>query len=123
VGGILVYHVDRENHRRVSVPDLTGYDNVSAALILDRVGLAPGYVRLEKASATVPAGHVIRTDPPAGTRVKHGSTMRVIFSCGRPQPGFCNPYRSESIARLHWALAPRTISRRHARPQVLVAHS
>jgi beta-lactam-binding protein with PASTA domain len=87
VGGVVLYH----NSRPVVVPDVQGLDNVGTAILFDRVGLAFGYVRVEKASETVPFGNVISTDPLAGTKVRRGDVIRVTFSCGPPRPGFCNP--------------------------------
>jgi eukaryotic-like serine/threonine-protein kinase len=74
-----------------TVPDVVGLDNVGTAVTLEHAGLSPGYIRLDQASNTVQFGHVIRTDPPAGTRVKRGGIVRVTFSCGRAVRGFCNP--------------------------------
>ena len=94
VGGVVLYHVHQDDlaHRRpVSVPDLSGLDNVTAAFTLERAGLTPVYTRFDRASPSVPLGHVISTDPPAGSKWKRDVPIRVTMSCGPPQPPLCNP--------------------------------
>lgn len=91
VAGIVAGVVSYQRSRTVVVPDLKGVDHVGAAIVLDRAGLSPEYISLEKASTTVPIGRVISTEPPAGGEVTRETLVKVTFSCGPPQPGFCHP--------------------------------
>jgi hypothetical protein len=50
------------------------------------VGLGFAVVRAERASATVPAGQVIDTNPPGGSVVPPGATVTVFVSTGAPTP-------------------------------------
>jgi beta-lactam-binding protein with PASTA domain len=92
IGAGVAYLVLHDGHTKTAVvPDIRGFDTVAAASTLNRAGLATDYIRFERASDTVTVGRVIDTEPPPGAEVKHGAVIRIIFSCGRPQPGFCNP--------------------------------
>jgi eukaryotic-like serine/threonine-protein kinase len=65
------------------IPDLTGR-TVEAAI----EALAPLEIvidQTEENSATVPAGNVARTDPPAGSRVFKGSNLTIYISLGPKQ--------------------------------------
>jgi serine/threonine-protein kinase len=90
VGIVVVVVVARANDS-VVVPDVRGFNNVDVASTLNRVGLPSDYVSLERASRRVPIGRVIETDPAAGEEVDPDTVLQVIFSCGPPQPGFCEP--------------------------------
>jgi len=65
----------------VLVPDETGKDQTQAANELNQAGLKFTYGP-KQGSATVPAGNVISTNPPAGTSVPRGSLVTIIVSSG-----------------------------------------
>jgi serine/threonine-protein kinase len=67
---------------QVAVPNVVGRDQSEAANILGQAGLTTAVDA--QASDTVPAGRVIRTDPPAATPVKKGSTVTLLVSSGPP---------------------------------------
>ncbi len=95
IGGIVfVVIVARDDDAKtvtVTVPDVRGFDHVAVASVFTRAGLAPDYIAFDRASENVTVGRVISTDPPPGTSVRKGTVIKVTFSCGTPQPGFCNP--------------------------------
>lgn len=68
----------------ISVPDLSGLDQMSAESAVVTAGLAVGTIGGEY-SASVPAGHVVSHDPVAGTEVSAGSNVDLILSNG-PAP-------------------------------------
>ena len=68
----------------VVVPPLVEVEYESASDQLIRLGLNP--VRQDEPSTEVPAGLIIRTDPPGGTEVAVGSTIIVTVSSGPPAP-------------------------------------
>ena len=65
---------------QVSVPAVTGQDQVTASNTITQAGLQPAIVGQN--SATVPAGKVIATNPAAGTMVAKGSTVQLFVSTG-----------------------------------------
>jgi eukaryotic-like serine/threonine-protein kinase len=66
-----------------ALPDLTGRTLSQALEALEPLGLV--VEQLEENSASVPAGSVTRTDPPAGSRVFKSSTVKVFLSTGPKQ--------------------------------------
>jgi serine/threonine-protein kinase len=70
---------------QVTVPDVTGEDQATAANRLGSAGLTLGSVT-NQPSATVPSGNVISTSPSAGTKVNPSSTVNLVVSSGQPQP-------------------------------------
>jgi beta-lactam-binding protein with PASTA domain/predicted Ser/Thr protein kinase len=73
---------------QVTIPDVAGQDPGTATNTLVDAGLTP--TRGDEASDTVPAGTVIRTDPPAGTPVDKGASVTVIVSSGADKVGVPN---------------------------------
>jgi beta-lactam-binding protein with PASTA domain/tRNA A-37 threonylcarbamoyl transferase component Bud32 len=67
----------------VAVPDVTGKPLADATFALGQAGFK--YTTRREASATVPAGDVTRTDPPAGTPTPKGSVVTVYLSNGGAQ--------------------------------------
>jgi beta-lactam-binding protein with PASTA domain len=68
----------------VTVPTVRGLSEADAISLLVDAGLTPGR-RLERFNATVEAGLVLRTDPPAETPVEAGTTVDYVISRG-PEP-------------------------------------
>jgi serine/threonine-protein kinase len=66
---------------RVDVPDLKGRTASAAADVAHRRGLEIAFV--PRVSDSVPRDEVIKQDPPAGERVKEGSTVTAIISSGK----------------------------------------
>lgn len=67
----------------IAVPDLVGLDRSQAEGGLATAGLALQRVEDDRYDEAVPAGHVLRQDPPAGSAVKEGSGVVVYLSRGR----------------------------------------
>jgi serine/threonine-protein kinase len=70
---------------QVTVPDVVGEDQATAANRLGSAGLTLGTVS-NQPSATVPSGSVVSTSPSPGTKVNPGSTVNLVVSSGQPQP-------------------------------------
>ena len=67
----------------IAVPDLVGLNQGQAEAGLATAGLALQRVEDDRYDEAVPAGHVLRQDPPAGSAVKEGSGVVVYLSRGR----------------------------------------
>ncbi|MDE2922801.1 MAG: PASTA domain-containing protein [Acidobacteriota bacterium] len=67
----------------IAVPDLVGLDRSQAEAGLATAGLALQRLEDDRYDEAVPAGHVLRQDPPAGSAVKEGSGVVVYLSRGR----------------------------------------
>ncbi len=65
----------------VTVPDLSGMTQEQAEAALMSAGLVLGVVAQEY-SSTVPAGRVIRQNPPAGISVAYGAAVSIVISLG-----------------------------------------
>ena len=68
----------------VEIPDVAGKDPADATLLIRQLGVRQTVQ--SEASATVERGKVIRTDPPAGTRVAREQAIVIFVSSGRTQP-------------------------------------
>ena len=66
---------------KVAVPVVTGLDEATARAEIEKAGLVVGAVTPE-ASATVPEGQVIRSDPAGGAQVDEGATVGLFISGG-----------------------------------------
>jgi hypothetical protein len=64
----------------IGIPPLQGLTYDDAATALTALGFVPE--RVDEASDSVPAGRVIRTNPPAGTQILPGEPVQVIVSTG-----------------------------------------
>ena len=86
---------------QVSVPAVTGQDQVTASNTMTQAGLQPTIVGQN--SNTVAAGRVIATNPSAGTMVAKGTTVQLFVSTG-PQtvavPNVVGQPRDTGIAAL-----------------------
>ncbi|MFB3818374.1 MAG: PASTA domain-containing protein [Candidatus Methylomirabilales bacterium] len=69
---------------RVEVTRVVGLESVAASELLKEAGLAPRVVA-EDFHTRIPKGHVVSQRPPAGTRAKIGSEVRLIVSRGTDQ--------------------------------------
>ena len=67
----------------VTIPELAGQDPTTAGQQLGALQLQT--TEASEASATIPAGKVTRTDPPANTQVPIGTTVTVFVSSGQQQ--------------------------------------
>ncbi|MYA08473.1 MAG: PASTA domain-containing protein [Holophagales bacterium] len=67
----------------IAVPDVVGLEQSQAEAGLATAGLALQRVEDDRYDEAVPAGHVLRQDPPAGSAVKEGSGVVVYLSRGR----------------------------------------
>jgi serine/threonine-protein kinase len=72
---------------RLQVPQVTGLALQDAQAALRHAGLTPGRVKSE-ASATIPAGIVVSTDPAAGVRWPQPQPVQLVVSAGPPMPDF-----------------------------------
>jgi eukaryotic-like serine/threonine-protein kinase len=66
-----------------ALPNVVGLTTAQASTKLKSAGFKP--VSETRASSTVPSGHVISTDPPAGTELEAGSQVTVVASSGPAQ--------------------------------------
>ena len=67
----------------IAVPDLVGLDVNHAEATLATAGLTVRRVEEDRYDDAVPAGHVLRHDPPAGSAVKQNSGIAIHLSRGR----------------------------------------
>jgi serine/threonine-protein kinase len=65
----------------VPVPDVAGMNVDDATQALMKAGLTIGNTT-QRYSAQVPNGDVVATSPPAGVKVRHGSTVDLVLSKG-----------------------------------------
>ena len=70
---------------KVAVPDLVGQSESYAEAKLKEAGLSPDR-QPDAYSESVPKGNVISQDPPAGTEVQTGSTVKYVISKGAQPP-------------------------------------
>ena len=82
--GSAVQLVVSSGKQQVTIPSLVGQTPSAAGQTLGQLGLTVGN-QTNEASATVPAGEVTRTDPPANSSVPIGSSVTVFVSTGQPQ--------------------------------------
>ena len=68
--------------QEVTVPDLSGRTVNQASATLDNLGLTLRVDENRREDATVPEGHVLQQDPPAGVRVRRQRSVRVWVSQG-----------------------------------------
>ena len=68
--------------RNIAVPGLEGKSSTVAQQSLFALGLRP--VVSEEASETVPVDHVVRQDPPAGTKLARDANVALVVSQGLP---------------------------------------
>jgi serine/threonine-protein kinase len=97
LGGDRVTLVISKGPERYVVPQTAGttFDQAQQALTAAPVQV----VRSDAADDKVPAGQVIRTDPPAGTRVRRSQPITVFVSTGPPVvtvPDVTNKSRSDA---------------------------
>jgi beta-lactam-binding protein with PASTA domain/predicted Ser/Thr protein kinase len=85
--------------RMITMPQVTGQFLAAARSVLRRAGLELGKVT-PTTSATIPAGIVISTDPPAGASWPQPSPVRLVVSAGPPVPDFVGQPRAAAQA---WA--------------------
>jgi serine/threonine-protein kinase len=64
----------------VSIPNVVGLNAASASNQLGQAGFT--VTTKSQANATVPAGNVISTNPPAGTKAAKGSSVEILVSTG-----------------------------------------
>src|SRR3954469_9224046 len=72
-------HASASQQTTVTVPLLRGKEAKAAFAQLSDAGLKP---RLEHPFASLPVGEVVDSDPPSGTKVKRGSSVKLIVSRG-----------------------------------------
>lgn len=111
---------------RVEVTRVVGLESVAASELLKEAGLAPRVVA-EDFHARIPKGHVVSQRPPAGTRAKIGSEVRLIVSRGTDQiivpdvAGQTLPQAQRTLAEagLSTGRVSQTRSNAHPREQVI----
>jgi serine/threonine-protein kinase len=79
--GALIVLTVAKKPTTVAVPDLTGKTLAEAQAALEAVGLKIG-TPSQASDPTVPAGHVVSSNPPAGTLAQKGSFVDVVVSTG-----------------------------------------
>jgi eukaryotic-like serine/threonine-protein kinase len=81
-GGLWWLSTGGKSSSTVSVPQVAGLDQATAAKTLSDNGFSPKFT--QQRNNTVAAGLAIRTDPAAGTGALRGSDVTVVLSSGRP---------------------------------------
>ncbi len=84
--GVIAYFLFSSLNGNVTVPNVVGQTTAAATQSLKNEGLTLRLPSQSEASATIAAGHVINTDPKAGTSVSKNSTVRLIVSTGPTIP-------------------------------------
>lgn len=69
--------------KTVEAPDLVGMDVKAASKLLSEKNLRLGQPIEQRNDETIPAGQVMSQDPPAGTELKEGDSVRVVVSLGK----------------------------------------
>jgi serine/threonine-protein kinase len=111
---------------RVEVARVVGVESVAAGELLKEGGLVPRVIG-EDFHPRIPKGHVASQRPPAGSRAKIGSEVRLIVSRGTDQivvpdvagKTLAQAQRTLSEAGLSTGQVSRTHSEAHAREQVI----
>jgi beta-lactam-binding protein with PASTA domain len=67
--------------QRVLVPDVAGYDEDTARLLMESAGLT---VTIERAQTAAPRGVVVNSRPPSGTALNPGRPVALVVSQGAP---------------------------------------
>src|SRR5580704_1135947 len=80
--GVIAYFLFSSLNGNITVPNVVGQTTAAATQTLQSDGLTVGLPSQSEASATVAAGHVISTDPKAGTSVSKNSSVHLIVSAG-----------------------------------------
>ncbi len=84
-----------------TVPNVINQSEGEARAAIQGLGL--GVDVAEQSSSTIPAGNVIDQDPPPGTKVDPGSTVRIVVSSGPesvPVPGVIGLTSDEAVSVL-----------------------
>ena len=84
-----------------TVPNVINQSEGEARAAIQGLGL--GVDVAEQSSSTIPAGNVIDQDPPPGTKVDPGSTVRIVVSSGPesvPVPGVVGLTSDEAVSVL-----------------------
>ncbi len=80
-GGTTVDLAVSDGAPRVLVPDVAGYDEATARLLLEAAGLS---ATVEQTQTSTPKGVVVNTRPPAGTALTPGRPVAMVVSLGAP---------------------------------------
>ena len=80
--GVIAYFLFSSLNNNVSVPNVVGQTTAAATRTLQGDGLTVALPSENRTSASVPAGHVISTDPKAGTSVAKNSAVHLVVSTG-----------------------------------------
>jgi len=117
--GVIAYFLFSSLNGNVSVPNVVGQTTAAATQTLQSDGLTVGLPSQSEASATVAAGHVISTDPKAGTSVSKNSTVHLIVSAGPniptvQVPAVTNEQLSAAIQKLTASNPPLTYKVKYA---------
>jgi serine/threonine-protein kinase len=71
---------------QVAIPDITGFDQLSANTTMESAGFNQGsFSFLEENSGIVAAGQVIRTEPPVGQKQSVDGPVTIVVSAGPAQ--------------------------------------
>jgi serine/threonine-protein kinase len=117
--GVIAYFLFSSLNGNVTVPDVVGQTTAAATQSLQSDGLTVGLPSQSEASATVAAGHVISTDPKAGTSVSKNSSVHLIVSAGPniptvQVPAVTNEQLSAAIQKLTASNPPLTYKVKYA---------
>ena len=88
---------------QVEIPILAGQDTATATATMQAAGFQNNWVFKDEPSGTVPAGQVIRSEPPAGQKESIDSAIVIVVSTGPAQvqmPNLINLSREAAEAAL-----------------------
>jgi serine/threonine-protein kinase len=117
--GVIAYFLFSSLNGNITVPNVVGQTTAAATQTLQSDGLTVGLPSQSEASATVAAGHVISTDPKAGTSVSKNSSVHLIVSAGPniptvQVPAVTNEQLSAAIQKLTASNPPLTYKVKYA---------
>jgi serine/threonine-protein kinase len=103
----------------VTIPNVVGETTTAATQTLQNEGLTVGLPARSEASATITAGHVINTDPKAGTSVAKNSTVHLVVSTGPviptvQVPAVTNEQLTAAVQKLNATNPPLTYRVKYA---------
>lgn len=98
-----------DSAQMVGVPKVAGMHQARAEQVLNTAELTPNVV--ERRHNAVKAGTAIGTEPPAGTEMRHGDSVKLIISLGRPTVPDIAP--GTSLADAEAAITDAELKPRH----------
>jgi eukaryotic-like serine/threonine-protein kinase len=111
--GVIAYFLFSSLNNDVTVPNVVGQTTAAATRTLQDDGLTVALPTRNQTSASVPAGHVISTDPAAGSSVSKNSAIHLVVSTGPniptvQVPALTNQQLAAAVQKLNSTNPPLT---------------